>query len=111
MGDPIVGVLERTRTMFRKFRLNAVCIALPTVFLAATAVLAADRPADPAAWPALKDVYKDYFLIGSNGPSAANYGFNVMPGEDSRAAMALKNFNVVTPEKSMKPPSLWGGGG
>lgn len=96
--------------MFRKFRLNAVCIALPTVFLAATGAIAAERPADPAAWPALKDVYKDHFLIGTNGPSAANYGFNVMPGEDSRAAMALKHFNVVTPENSMKPQSLWSGG-
>lgn len=96
--------------MFSKFRLNAVCMALPTVFAVATGALAADRPVDPAAWPALKDVYQDHFLIGTTGPSASNYGPNVVPGENSRAAMTLKHFNAVTPENNMKPQSLWGAG-
>ena len=95
--------------MFKKFRRNAVCMALPTVFAAATGALAADRPVDPANWPALKEVYKDHFLIGTNGPSAANYDGNVAPGESSRAAMTVKHFNVVTPENNLKP-QFWNGG-
>ncbi len=96
--------------LFHKFRLNAICIALPTVFAVATGALAADRPVDPANWPALKDVYKNHFLIGTTGPSAATYASNVVPGENSAAAMRLKHFNAVTPENDMKPQSLWGGG-
>jgi len=75
----------------------------------ATDVLAA-RPTDPADWPAVKDVYKDYFLIGNTNLSAANFGANVVPGENSTAAMTVKHFNVVTPDNAMKPDSLWGGG-
>jgi hypothetical protein len=39
----------------------------------ATGVLAA-RPINPADWPAVKDVYQDYFLIGNTNLSAANFG-------------------------------------
>jgi hypothetical protein len=69
--------------MFEKFRLNAVLFALPTAFAVATGALAADRPTNPADWPGLKDVYKDYFLIGSTNLSASNFGSNVVPGENS----------------------------
>ena len=75
----------------------------------ATGVLAA-RPTNPADWPAVKDVYKDYFLIGNTNLSAANFGANVVPGENSTAAMTVKHFNVVTPDNAMKPDSLWSGG-
>ncbi len=94
--------------MSRKFRLSAICIALSSAF-AATGALA-DRPADPAAWPAVKDVYKNYFLIGvGTDLSARNYGANVEPGENSSAAMTLKHFEVLTPGNAMKP-DFWNGG-
>jgi hypothetical protein len=66
--------------MFRKSRIDSVFIALPMVFAVATGVLAADRPTSPADWPAVKDVYKDYFLIGNTNLSASNFGANVVPG-------------------------------
>ena len=96
--------------MFRKFRINSIFIALLMVFAVATGVLAADRPTNPADWPAVKDVYKDYFLIGNTNLSAANFGANVVPGENSTAAMTVKHFNVVTPDNAMKPDSLWSAG-
>src|SRR4051812_47283446 len=96
--------------MFRKFRINSVFIALLMVCAVATGVLAADRPTNPADWPALKDVYKNYFLIGNTNLSAANFGANVVPGENSTAAMTVKHFNVVTPDNAMKPDSLWSAG-
>jgi GH35 family endo-1,4-beta-xylanase len=95
--------------MFATFKPNAICMALPALFAVATGALAADRPTNPADWPALKDVYKDYFLIGTNGPSAATYAPNVVPGEDTRAGMLVKHFNVVTPENNLKP-QFWNGG-
>lgn len=108
-GFPIVGVPERTKAMSRKFGLNPICIALAAAF-AVTSAFAADRPTNPADWPALKDVYKDYFLVGTTGPSAATFAPNVVPGEDSANAMRLKHFSAATPENAMKPQSLWGGG-
>ncbi len=96
--------------MFRKFRLNAICIALPTLFVLAAGVVAAERPTDPADWPALKDVYEDYFLIGTTGPQAATYAPNAVPGENSAAAMRLKHFNAATPENDLKPQSIWNAG-
>src|SRR5581483_6721128 len=84
---PIVGALERTRIMFRRFRLNAFSVAPLMIFAVATGVWAADRPTSPADWPAVKDVYQDYFLIGNTSLSAANFGANVVPGENSDAAM------------------------
>lgn len=95
--------------MFGKFRLNAICLALPTVFAVATGALAAERPTDPAEWPALKDVYQDYFLIGTTGPSAATFSPNVVPGENSANAMRRKHFNAATPENNLKP-QFWNGG-
>jgi GH35 family endo-1,4-beta-xylanase len=95
--------------MFNRFQRNAVCVALPTLF-AAGAALAADRPTNPADWPALKEVYKNHFLIGTTGPSASTYAPNVVPGEDSASAMRRKHFNAVTPENNLKPQSIWGGG-
>ena len=94
--------------MFRKFGINSIFIAL--VFAVATGVLAADRSTNPADWPGVKDVYRDYFLIGNTNLSAANFGVNVVPGEDSAAAMTVKHFNVVTPDNAMKPDSLWSAG-
>src|SRR6185369_17629722 len=96
--------------MFRKFGINSFFIALLMVFAVATDALAADRPTNPADWPAVKDVYKDYFLIGNTNLSAANFGVNVVPGENSTAAMTVKHFNVVTPDNAMKPDSLWSAG-
>lgn len=90
-----------------KFRLSAICMALSVVF-PTTSALAAERPSDPANWPALKDVYKDYFLIGNTNLNAANFGANVVPGENSTAAMTLKHFNVVTPDNALKP-QFWSG--
>jgi MYXO-CTERM domain-containing protein len=84
-------------------------ISLPTGLVIASAALAADRPSDPAAWPALKDVYKNYFLIGSTNLDARNFGAEVVPGENSVAAMTLKHFNAVTPSNAMKP-DFWNGG-
>jgi GH35 family endo-1,4-beta-xylanase len=96
------------KTMSSKFRLSALCIALSTAF-AATGVLAADRPTDPANWPALKDVYRDFFLIGNTNLNANNFAPNVVPGENSVAAMTLKHFNIVTPDNALKP-QFWSGG-
>ena len=96
--------------IFWKFRMKSIFIAVPTVCALASSVFAADRPTNPADWPAVKDVYKDYFLIGNTNLSAANFGANVVPGENSVAAMTVKHFNVVTPDNAMKPDSLWSGG-
>jgi GH35 family endo-1,4-beta-xylanase len=84
-------------------------VALPAALTMAAAALAVDRPANPADWPALKEVYKNHFLIGSTNLSAANFGASVVPGEDSVAAMTLKHFNAVTPSNAMKP-DFWSGG-
>lgn len=75
----------------------------------ATGALAADRPTNPADWPALKDVYKDHFFIGNTNLSAANFDPAVVPGESSTAAMTVKHFNAVTPSNAMKP-EFWNGG-
>ena len=84
-------------------------LSLPAGLVIANAALAADRPTDPAAWPALKDVYKNYFLIGSTNLDARNFGGEVVPGENSVAAMTVKHFNAVTPSNAMKP-DFWNGG-
>jgi GH35 family endo-1,4-beta-xylanase len=96
--------------MFRKCGFNSISVAAPLLLAAATGVLAADRPTNPAEWPALKDVYKDYFFIGNTNLNANNFGATVVPGENSVAAMTVKHFNGVTPDNAMKPASLWGGG-
>jgi len=47
--------------------------------------------------PALKDVYKDYFLIGGA------FNRNLVMGRDSNAAeLAIKHFNTATSENDMK---------
>lgn len=47
--------------------------------------------------PALKDVYKDYFLIGGA------YNRNVVTGKDTQAAaIAIQQFNTATSENDMK---------
>ena len=95
--------------MFSKLDIKSFLIALPTGLVIANAALAADRPANPADWPALKDVYKNYFLIGSTNLDARNFGAEVVPGENSVAAMTLKHYNAVTPSNAMKP-DFWNGG-
>lgn len=95
--------------MFNRIDLRSVLIALPAVLTLANGALALDRPTNPADWPALKDVYKNHFLIGSTNLNAANFGPNVVPGENSVAAMTLKHFNAVTPSNAMKP-DFWNGG-
>ncbi|APW39396.1 hypothetical protein RD110_21040 [Rhodoferax koreense] len=58
----------------------------------------------------MKDVYKDHFLIGvGTDLNAANYAANILPGENSSAAMTIKHFEVLTPGNSMKP-EFWNGG-
>lgn len=89
--------------------LKRLCMALPAALTMANGALALDRPANPADWPALKDVYKNYFLIGSTNLSAANFDPSVVPGENSFAAMTVKHFNAVTPSNAMKP-DFWSGG-
>ncbi|MBL0727240.1 endo-1,4-beta-xylanase [Piscinibacter sp. HJYY11] len=84
-------------------------VALPAALTMASGALAADRPTNPAQWPALKDVYKHYFQIGSTNLNAANFAPTVVPGEDSFAAMTVKHFNAVTPSNAMKP-DFWNGG-
>ena len=46
--------------------------------------------------PAIKDVYKDHFLIGMAGDLPGNYS-------DEELGLVKGNFNVVTPENCMKP--------
>ncbi|WP_019655190.1 endo-1,4-beta-xylanase [Variovorax atrisoli] len=95
--------------MFTRPRIKSLLIALPSALAIANAALAADRPTNPADWPALKDVYKNHFLIGSTNLDARNFGADVVPGENSVAAMTVKHFNVVTPGNAMKP-EFWNGG-
>src|SRR4051812_21572726 len=96
--------------MFKQSRTSSAFVAFPIACVVASSALAADRPANPTDWPALKDVYNDYFLIGNTNLSASNFGADVVPGENSVAAMTVKHFNVVTPGNAMKPDSLWSGG-
>ena len=46
--------------------------------------------------PALKDVYKDHFLIGTAGDLPGNYS-------DDELNIVKENFNVLTPENCLKP--------
>ncbi|SIQ51113.1 endo-1,4-beta-xylanase [Pseudacidovorax sp. RU35E] len=100
-----------SRTARTAGRLDArrVLVALAAGFVATHGALAAERPTDPARWPGLKDVYKNYFLIGSTNLSASNFATNVVPGENSVAAMTVKHFNAVTPSNALKP-EFWSGG-
>lgn len=95
--------------MSNRLVLKSLFMALPAALTMANGALAADRPANPADWPALKDVYKNHFLIGSTNLNASNFGADVVPGENSVAAMTLKHFNAVTPSNAMKP-DFWSGG-
>ncbi len=96
--------------VFRKSRIGSALISLPLALALATNALAA-RPTDPTQWPAVKDVYKNFFLIGLGADfSAANYGASVLPGENSSTAMTLKHFDILTPGNAMKPDSLWSAG-
>lgn len=103
-------MMETSMHLSTERRINSLFFALPMAFAVATGAVAADRPTNPADWPALKDVYKDYFFIGTTNLNATNFGANVVPGETSVAAMTVKHFNVVTPDNAMKPESLWSGG-
>ena len=71
----------------------------------ATGALAGERPTSPDLRPALKEVYKDYFLMGNTNATAGS--FSGTPGEYGSAAMNLKHFNVVTPGNAFKPESTW----
>ncbi|NUZ04646.1 endo-1,4-beta-xylanase [Schlegelella sp. ID0723] len=96
--------------MFKNYRFKPLFVALPTALAAASFALAAERPTNPAEWPGMKDVYKDFSMIGATNLNANNFAANVVPGENSVAAMTLKHFNNVTPDNAMKPDSLWSGG-
>ncbi|WP_295381414.1 endo-1,4-beta-xylanase [Pseudacidovorax intermedius] len=103
------GLAVRTRSRAGRLDARRLLVALAAGVVATHGALAAERPTDPANWPALKDVYKNYFLIGSTNLSASYFGTNVVPGENSTGAMTLKHFNVVTPGNAMKP-EFWNGG-
>lgn len=103
------GLAGRTRSRAGRLEARRLLVALAAGVVATHGALAAERPTDPANWPALKDVYKNYFLIGSTNLSASYFGTNVVPGENSTGAMTLKHFNVVTPGNAMKP-EFWSGG-
>jgi GH35 family endo-1,4-beta-xylanase len=103
-------LMEGWSIVRNQFRLNSIRIAVSVAFLGATGLVVAERPTNPAEWPALKEVYKNHFLIGTTGPSAATYASTVVPGENSANAMRRKHFNAVTPENAMKPASLWPNG-
>src|SRR5690349_19745954 len=53
-------------------------------------------PAVDQRGPSIKDVYKDYFLIGMAGDLPGNYS-------DEELSLVKGNFNIVTPENCMKP--------
>ena len=95
--------------MLGRLELRRILAALPIGLMIANGALAAERPTDPAQWPALKDVYKNHFFIGSTNLTASNFGANVVPGENSTAAMTVKHFSAVTPSNALKP-EFWNGG-
>jgi hypothetical protein len=53
---PIDGFIERMGTMSSRLVLKSLFIALPAALTMANGALAADRPTNPAAWPALKSL-------------------------------------------------------
>ncbi len=55
-----------------------------------------DEKAEQASTPAIKHVYKDYFLIGMAGDLPGNYSAEEL-------ALAKGHFNIVTAENCMKP--------
>ena len=70
--------------MRKKFRIVSFVIALLIVLALATGVSAGVvRPTDPALRPSLKEVYKDYFLLGTTG----TFTTIVASGEYGAAAM------------------------
>ncbi|MDH7599673.1 MAG: endo-1,4-beta-xylanase [Sedimentisphaerales bacterium] len=70
--------------------LNSIAILVSLVILAVGRASTSDLPA-------LKDVFKDYFLIGG----ALNR--NLVMGRDPNAAqIAIKHYNTATPENDMK---------
>jgi len=96
--------------MFAQFRITSMAAAVLMAFAVPAGVAAAARPTNPAEWPAVKNVYKDYFLIGvGTDLNAASYGTSVVAGENSSAAMTVKHFDVLTPGNAMKP-DFWNGG-
>jgi GH35 family endo-1,4-beta-xylanase len=101
--------MNPTHKMLSDFRLKPTLAALPVLVAFAAGAVAADRPTNPADWPALKQVYKNHFLIGNTNLSASTFAPSVSPGEDSQAAMTLKHFDIVTPGNAMKP-EFWNGG-
>ncbi len=78
------------------------CVAITVLTAAGT--MAAEPASRPAAapiavdqhGPAIKDVYKNHFLIGTAGDLPGNYS-------DQEMALARENFGIVTPENCMKP--------
>ena len=46
-------------------------------------------------YPSLKDVYKDYFMIGTTGSTSGSTG-----------SLVMRNFNAFTPENAMKPEQV-----
>ncbi|MDR0490598.1 MAG: endo-1,4-beta-xylanase, partial [Oscillospiraceae bacterium] len=89
--------------MFRKFRFISICIALLLVLAFVSVVSAAVNRVDR---PALKEVYKDYFLIGNVFGNAGGIT-GITPGDNSENALRLKHFNAMTPGNFSKPDSIW----
>lgn len=72
----------------------AVCVVLAGPASAQPGAKDDKKPDKPL--PALKDLYKDHFLIGMAGDIPGNYTSEEM-------ALVTRHFNVVTPENCMKP--------
>lgn len=108
---PLVSKHASTRPprSSRRPALQRIVMALPALCAAAASAMAADRPTNPAQWPALKEVYRHHFQIGSTNLSAANFAADVVPSESSVPGMTVKHFNAVTPSNAMKP-EFWSGG-
>ncbi|MCL2146781.1 MAG: Ig-like domain-containing protein, partial [Synergistaceae bacterium] len=104
--------------MIKKYGIVSIFVAILIVLALATGVSAGINRVDR---PALKDVYKDYFYIGTiyystRDVSSTNYITGLYPeremdgitqGTRTDAGLKLKHFNAFTNANFMKPDSLW----
>jgi len=83
--------------------LASLAVALAAVVGAGAAEPASGPAAAPPAveqhGPTIKDVYKNYFLIGTAGDLPGNYS-------DQERGLVTENFTIVTPENCMKPAAV-----
>jgi Beta-1,4-xylanase len=87
-------------------RCLSLALAAAMVFSSATFATAAENDPNPESqaipaglnydqYPALKDVYQDYFMVGTVGPLTG-----------PRSDLISYNFNAYTPENEMKPQNV-----